>query len=435
MYKNLLEYCIIIILIFTLVNSSTAKKYTRKSDSLELIKFYQSTNGDSWEESYHWLSTNPITRWDGIGTKEKIIGNDTIIVVDTIYLIGTNMTGILPDLNLPDLEIFYLAIGNLSGSIPAFNLPSLKELTLFELNLTGEIPSFNLPYLQLLNLRLNKLSGKIPDFNLPKLKYLYFTENRLSGELPAFNLPELSYFDIQVNRKLGASVPVFNTPKLDTLLIGGCGFVSIPDLNVYPNLNKVSVAGNKLIFKYLEKVAEYNNSEYEFQDTIIPITVEKSGQGYLLTVNTEATANVYQWMLEGIDIPTADGISYFADKTGNYKCRITNTIAVLETLYTENEYLNISDVDEPGEQSKFNPEIYYEPIYNSVKFKYYLSQPSHIYLTIYDMLGNVVSQPLNEEKPEGDNSYILDYSLIAKGIYIYKFESSNKIKTGLLIIQ
>ncbi|TAL68678.1 MAG: hypothetical protein EPN82_10395 [Bacteroidetes bacterium] len=418
-----------------MIYSSTARKYTRVNDSLELVKFYQSTNGNNWEDRYGWLTTIPLDKWAGIITTELVQGNDTICVVITIFLHANNLTGTLPELNLPDLEILYLAIGNLSGSIPSFNLPSLKELTLFELNLTGEIPILNLPNLQYLNLRLNKLSGNIPDFNLPKLRSLYLTENKLSGELPVLNLPELNYFDIQVNRKLSGALPIFNTPKLDTLLIGGCSFDSIPDLNVYPNLNKISVAGNKLIFKYLEQIAEYNNSEYEFQDTIIPILVEKSGQGYLLTTNTEGSANVYQWMLDSVDIPAANGITYFADSTGNYKCRITNTIAVLETLYTESVYIKINDVNEQRENSYFNLKIFNEPINNSVIFKYYLSQPSHINLTLYDMLGNVVSQPLNEDKSEGNYTINYNYTGISKGLYIYSFQAIQNVETGLLYIQ
>ncbi|OGU41950.1 MAG: hypothetical protein A2X61_11825 [Ignavibacteria bacterium GWB2_35_12] len=435
MFKNSQKYCLLIIIVFSLLYISTARKYTRESDSLELVKFYQSTNGDNWEEIHNWLTPVPINQWDGVVVKENLIGDDTVIVVNSIYLIDNNLTGNLPELNLPDLEILYLAMGNLSGTIPSFNLPSLKELTLLELNLTGEIPVLNLPNLQLLNLRLNKLSGKIPDFNLPKLRSLYLTENKLSGELPIFNLPVLNYFDIQVNRKLSGAVPVFNTPKLDTLLIGGCSFSEIPNLSVYPYLNKISVAGNKLIFKYLEKVAEYNNSEYEFQDTIIPIIIEKSGNGYLLTVNTEGTSNVYQWMLDNVEIPNANGISYFADSTGNYKCRISNTIAELETLFTENVYIKISPVDELREQSQLNLKIFYEPNNNFVIFKYYLNQPSHINLTIYDMLGNVVSQPLNEDKSEGNYSINYNYIGIAKGIYIYSFQTIQNVETGLLYIQ
>ena len=434
MFKNSLKYCFLIIIVLGLIYTSTARKYTRESDSLELVKFYQSTNGDNWEDRYNWLTTLPLDQWAGINLKDKVMGNDTVVVVDTIYMHANNLTGFLPNLNLPDLEFLYIVIGNFTGSIPAFNLPSLKELTLINLNLSGEIPALNLPILQFLNLRLNKLSGNIPDFNLPKLLSLNLSENKLSGEVPVFNLPELNYLDIQVN-KLNGEVPEFNTPKLDTLLIGGNYFYKISDLSIYPNLNRISVSGNKLIFKYLEKVAEYNNSEYEFQDTIIPIIVEKSGPGYLLTVNTEGSANVYQWLFDNVDITNANGVSYFADSTGNYNCRITNTIAVLETLYTDNVYLNISDVDEPREKSQFNLKIFYEPINNSVIFKYYFSQSSHINLRIYDMLGNVVSQPLNEDKSEGYYSFHYYYSGIAKGLYIYSFQVIQNVETGLLYIQ
>ena len=75
--------------------------------------------------------------------------------------------------------------------------------------LSGSIPNFNLPKLHNLKLSSNQLSGTVPDFNLPELKYLYLFENQLSGEIPNFNLPELHNLRLSSNQ-LSGTIPDFN---------------------------------------------------------------------------------------------------------------------------------------------------------------------------------------------------------------------------------
>lgn len=95
------------------------------SDSLALVDFYYATNGDDWINNDGWL-VEPVAEWFGI-----ILWVDNCTVMK-IQLSSNNVDGILPNLNLPNLQTLRLNTNNLYGLIPDFsNTPnqchSIKE--------------------------------------------------------------------------------------------------------------------------------------------------------------------------------------------------------------------------------------------------------------------------------------------------------------------
>ncbi len=189
----------------------------RTQDSLQLVSLYNATNGAHWTFNTWNLST-PINTWYGI-----TLNADGCVI--GISLSGHNLTGTIPNLNMPALQFLYLDHNNLSGSIPnfrdAFNaslLPKLGSLVLGNNQLSSSIPNFNLPLLYYLGLNDNNLSGSIPNFRdafnaslLPILGTLVLSNNQLSGSIPNFNFPILENLYLDHNN-LSGSIPVFNFP-------------------------------------------------------------------------------------------------------------------------------------------------------------------------------------------------------------------------------
>ena len=220
------------------------------SDSLELVKLYNATNGPGWTNKTNWLVPGqPISSWYGV----QVNGSGCVTCIDldgnpdcsNITFIGNNLSGILPNFNLPNLQFFNCSNNQLSGSIPNFNLPNLSFLGLDYNQLNGPIPNFNLPNLQDLYLYKNQLSGNIPNFNLPNLQRLKCTSNQLNGSIPNFNLPNLIDFDCR-NNQLSGNIPSFNLPNLQYFQCGDNQLSSaIPNLNL-PNLYILSCYGNQL---------------------------------------------------------------------------------------------------------------------------------------------------------------------------------------------
>ena len=181
----------------------------RCSDSLELVKLYNSADGVNWV--IPWNLSNPMTSWHGVILKN---GRVTTLKVNAIQLAGT-----IPNINLPNLEVLNLSDNKLTGTIPNFNLPKLQILNFNNNQLTGTIPNLNLPNLTELILGFNQLSGAIPNFNSPNLIRLYINDNQLSDAIPNFNLPNLQKLGFSYN-KLTGKIPNFNLPNLAYLY--GC---------------------------------------------------------------------------------------------------------------------------------------------------------------------------------------------------------------------
>ena len=90
-------------------------------DSLELVKLYNATNGDQWENT--WDLSQPVSTWHGITL------TDNGCSVKSIDLSDEGLSGQIPNLDLSNLESLNLSENQLSGSIPDFNnLNSLETL-------------------------------------------------------------------------------------------------------------------------------------------------------------------------------------------------------------------------------------------------------------------------------------------------------------------
>ena len=188
----------------------------RQSDSLQLVSLYNATNGANW--TYKWNLNTPIHTWYGV-----YFNADGC--VNAIALTLNNLSGTIPNLNLPNLESLSLGGNQLIGNIPNFNLPKLIRLNFQENQLNGSIPNFNLPNLEELGLNKNQLSGTIPNFNFPKIRVLSLALNQLSGNLPDLNFPNINALYLSYNLFSGCIPASFKS---------FCG--KIVDISNNPNL-------------------------------------------------------------------------------------------------------------------------------------------------------------------------------------------------------
>jgi len=201
----------------------------------ELVTLYNSTGGANWKNNTGWLTTNTPCSWFGIicngGQVSKIELGDDGNNSDNNF--GNNLTGIIPNLNLPNLIGLNLRFNALNGNIPNFSqLPNLTGLYLGSNQLSGNIPDFgNLPNLTVLSLWNNQLSGNIPNFsNLPNLRGLAIDSNQLSGSIPNFaNSPNLTEINFSFNH-LSGIVPNLNWASFSTVkLNNNCGLMAFDD--------------------------------------------------------------------------------------------------------------------------------------------------------------------------------------------------------------
>lgn len=241
----------------TLQHSPTLQPLTficdRKSDSLELVKFYIATDSSKWWKK--WDLKKPMNTWFGIslnaeGCVLEINLADTILNKGCCVFIGNNLRGSLDSLNLPNLIVLNLNANNLTDTIPNFSqLPNLQLLELGANQLSGSIPNFDkIPSLTYLGIAHNKLNGSIPNFDkLPKLSSLQLAENQLSGTIPNFDkIPMLERLGLGQNN-LSDTIPNFNLTALLSLDLNNNDLTGkVPNFNNLPNLGSLVLHINNL---------------------------------------------------------------------------------------------------------------------------------------------------------------------------------------------
>jgi gliding motility-associated-like protein len=95
------------------------------------------------------------------------------------------LTGNIPPFSFPRLTFFSTFDCGFTGLSDFSGCPALVKLTLSLNNLSGVIPDFNLPNLQTLLLNNNQFFGQLPNLNnLDSLNDIQFQNNRLTGCFP-----------------------------------------------------------------------------------------------------------------------------------------------------------------------------------------------------------------------------------------------------------
>lgn len=261
-----------------------------KKDSLILVDFYNSTNGDKWvkalPDSSKWKVPNsPIDKWKGItlndaGCVIKIstpsdsldgtlpssladlsflewisissnkrlrgpIPNFTTPSLSRIWLYYNQLEDTIPNFKAPNLTQIWLDRNQLKGNVPNFNLSYLERLWLDGNQLTGTIPKLDIVNLKSLNLGDNQLRGVFPSFDLPYLEDLYLNDNFLEGNIPNFKMPNLKILNIADNLLVG-SIPNFDCPIITNIQLGNNKLTgTIPKFN-FPLIDQLKLANNKL---------------------------------------------------------------------------------------------------------------------------------------------------------------------------------------------
>ncbi|MEE9466379.1 MAG: T9SS type A sorting domain-containing protein [Candidatus Neomarinimicrobiota bacterium] len=362
--------------------SLPAQAQVLESDSLALMTLYDSTDGANWTNT--WDLNTPVDTWYGVTVSG---GRMTVLSLNSIQLTGS----IPAELgNLANLTSLNLYTNQLSGSIPAEigNLTTLQEMFLHNNLLTGPIPPEigDLANLQYLLLGPNLLTGSIPPEigSLKHMRILILNSNQLSGPIPPeissltniwhlrlsgnqltdpippelggmTNLQDLRLYANQLSGSIPAELG--DLPHLRVLYLHENRFSGLPDLNTLTALNYLRVENNRLTFEDLEPNIGVASTVFTYapQDSVGNDSAIVWGLNGNLTISVPVggTANVYQWMKDGVDIPGATGDTLrifsvaYAD-SGSYVLRLTNTIVPDLTLYSRPTRLKVVANQEPA---------------------------------------------------------------------------------------
>ncbi len=298
-------------------------------DSLALVALYNSTDGPNWTNNINWL-TGPVSSWQGVGLT---IGNGR---VRQLVLQGNNLSGTLPPEigDLTAMEVIFIGNNNISGTIPE-EVSGMVNLTAFSASgnsLTGVVPEglLSLPEIQSIALYGNSLSalpGNIGPADNLELLFLEF--NQLEGEIPNSINSLTSLTSLRLN---------------DNGLIDG-----IPDLSGLPDLEFLSVSGNRLVFDDLEPNIGITTYQFWPQDSALQSVDVSSEAGLevILDRTLGGSANVYEWYKDGLLIPGETGptltlSSVQSSDAGVYHAQATSPLLPNLEIITRPITLNIS---------------------------------------------------------------------------------------------
>ncbi|MCH5597961.1 leucine-rich repeat domain-containing protein [Niabella ginsengisoli] len=162
---NVYRYRILISVVMLLLLSKGYGQGINANDRTELLLLYHQQTPAIKLSLSNWNSDS--FPWEGVDVNPA----GRVVALSLPY---KKLSGVLPNFNLPYLEVLQLSFNQLTGAIPSFDLPQLKTLSLFNNYFNGSIPHLNTPILEKLQLSGNNLSGNIPQFGFSKLTVLFY---------------------------------------------------------------------------------------------------------------------------------------------------------------------------------------------------------------------------------------------------------------------
>ena len=278
----------------------------------------------------------------------------------------------------------YLSLGwnNLTGSIPPEigNLTNLTYLSLGWNNLTGSIPSEigNLTNLTRLGLYINQLTGSIPSEigNLTNLTRLYLDDNELTGEIPS---------------------EIGNLSNLERLYLDYNQLTgSIPlEIGNLTNLERLYLDRNQLTGEIPESICDLNINWSNTSD---------------FSITNNQLCPPYPSCIE--------------DYVG-------------EQDTTNCEQVSIIDATFPITYNLHN--AYPNPFNPVTTLRYDLPEDAMVNITIYDMMGRVVSNLVSSQQNAGYKSIQWNATNnqgqpVSAGLYLYQIQAGEFRQTKKMVL-
>jgi Leucine-rich repeat (LRR) protein len=360
---------------------------------------------------------------------------------------------------LTRLERLSIASNRFSGHIPASigNLTNLKFLSLNANSLDGPIPESigNLTELTVIQINSNNFTGIIPDTlrNLKKVTSLYLNYNQLTGPSPAAlgQMTGLTALIINGNMLSGA-VPaeITKLTEMNTLLLRDNQLDDLPDLSSLTKLTHLSLENNRFTFEDIVPNMVFASHTFVYAPQakvgIEVDTVLNIGESILMSVTVGGENNSYQWYHNNLEIPAAQSDSFdilavtLAD-TGVYECHVTNEM--VPDLTIKSYPIKIKVVNPTGVKTEFLSipnkfalsQNYPNPFNPKTVIGYQLPNHTMVKLSIYNLLGQLVTTLVSEKQQPGKHEVIWDASGFPSGIYIYRIQADGhtEVKKMLLI--
>ncbi|MBT8377955.1 MAG: aryl-sulfate sulfotransferase, partial [Ignavibacteria bacterium] len=112
----------------------------------------------------------------------------------------------------------------------------------------------------------------------------------------------------------------------------------------------------------------------------------------------------------------------------------TDTLLIAQQIYVQGETNIVNEVEESTETYSYSlSQNYPNPFNSSTKINFSVHQESNVNLSIYNLLGELVSTLVNEQKKPGHYEYAFNASELPSGIYLYSIKAGSFMKIKKMV--
>jgi hypothetical protein len=132
-----------------------------------------------------------------------------------------------------------------------------------------------------------------------------------------------------------------------------------------------------------------------------------------------------------VDIDSTTGIGYIGINIFDPR---NPAESVLVNLEPTSLATSVGSDNRPANSYWLN-QNYPNPFNPSTNISFNLAEAGNVSITVFDLLGRVVAEPMNEYRSAGLHSFNFDASELSSGTYFYRVESQNFVQTKKMILE
>jgi hypothetical protein len=174
------------------------------------------------------------------------------------------------------------------------------------------------------------------------------------------------------------------------------------------------ISDNGLVTLNWSTATELNNKGFEIERSIDNSVFQTIG--FISGHGTTTEAKNYSFVDDGI----STGTYYYRLKQIDFDGSVTYSHVISSDVTVAHEFNLNQNYPNP-----FNP---------STKINYSVKETGLVKLSVYNLLGEVVSVLVNQNQEAGSYDVKFDASNIQSGVYFYKLESGNQVETKKMIL-
>jgi len=190
---------------------------------------------------------------------------------------------------------------------------------------------------------------------------------------------------------------------------------NIDEGNNTPSITVLSPNGGEIWTQHQEVVITWNSNAIP---GLVKVSLHKNGSYYKNIAVTTENDGEYIWEVPGY---VSAGDEYTVRVRSVDNTSIKDFSDTNFTVQEEGQALTALD----NYPNPFNPETV---------IRYQLHQPTHVELTVYNMIGQQITQLVNQTQNAGYHAIHFDARHLASGQYIYRIRTNNQITTGRMLL-